>query len=126
MKKRIWLLNVVILLSFIVIPRTAPAWVSAQGRGGTVHDGGGGSRAPAVPGAASPLPTEQAVSPLELPPYMALVFMSDRAGDWNIHRFQDGETTQLTSNSATDWTPAAFSGGNPAAFVSHRDGNPEL
>ena len=126
MKRCIWLVNVAILLGLIAIPRTVSIQVSAQGRREAVYDGTGGSRAPSVP-RVTPMPlTEEGVSPQELPSYMALVYMSDRAGNWNIHRFEGGGTTRLTSHSATDWTPAPFSGGNPVVFVSHRDGNPEL
>ena len=126
MKKWIWLLNVVVVLSFIVAPRASPTLVEAQGPGRITDDGSGGSRTPFVPGGGLPTPEGQASSPQALPDYMELVFMSDSAGDWNVYQWKDNVATRLTPDPDTDWVPRAAPGGGRVAFVSERDGNSEI
>lgn len=57
-----------------------------------------------------------------------IAFTSNRDGNQEIYRVKpDGSgLTNLTNNSANDYSPSGFAQGRLIAFVSDRDGNPEI
>jgi Tol biopolymer transport system component len=63
----------------------------------------------------------------EAPAAATFVFASDRDGDGDIYlALPDGSVRNLTDNREPDWDPALSPRGDLVAFVSRRDGNPEI
>jgi uncharacterized membrane protein len=57
-----------------------------------------------------------------------IAFTSNRDGNQEIYKVRPDGTglTNLTRNSANDYSPTGFAGGRLLAFVTDRDGNPEI
>ena len=119
MKRFTVLLNIVLALGLAVIGPGSSIPVTAQGRGGVVHDGSGRYQVRSTPAGEAPVPAEQVSAVEQVPPYMELVFISDAGGNWDIYDYQweGAVTTPLTSNPADDFTPRAAPGGGRVAFL---------
>ena len=79
-----------------------------------------------VDGSAPVLLTDQPsdTNPEISPDGSTIVFMSERAGNWEIYRMDtDGENLEaLTTDSSSDGLPTWSPDGSKIAFVSNRDG----
>ncbi len=75
------------------------------------------------------LVTSLAAAPAPKPgPVRALVVSSNKSGNWEIYLVQpgSGETKQLTDNKASDTEPVWSPDGKQIAFVSDREGAPDI
>ncbi|UCC63105.1 MAG: PD40 domain-containing protein, partial [Anaerolineae bacterium] len=125
MKRVISLLNIVLVLGLVVTASAPPVPLTAQGLGGVVDDGSGAARAPSPPDGEAPA-LEKKASAQALPSYMELVFASNSGGTWDIWNDTIQDIRLLTSDPVGAHTPRAAPGGGRVAFVSDRDGNPEI